>query len=290
MVLQTRFTPSGVRLRLTGQRAGSWDWLLFPGGPGLGSESVQGLADCAALPGRTWLVDLPGDGSNLRDAPGDEAFSGWPTVLLEAFEGMAQPVAIGHSTGGMYLLSVPELASRLKGLVLIGCAEDARWQDDFATMAQQHPLPEADLAQRNFAGQPGDANLRALLVATASWSFTPEGLDEGRRLFAGLPCNLAAMNWSASQFDPAYQARWWPESMPVLLLAGEHDRIVGAHRFQAQRYRGRNVHRERIAGAGHYPWVEHPEQVRQALQRFSARLGQDGRLRMTAHQVGSHGD
>lgn len=287
MELHTRFTPSGVRLRLAGQRPGPWDWLLFPGGPGLGSESLQGLAASAALPGKTWLVDLPGEGSNLRQTHDEEVFSDWPAVLLEAFDDMAQPIAIGHSTGGMFLLSVPELESRLKGLVLIGCAEDARWQDDFATMAQQHPLPAADAAQRRFAEQPDDANLRALLVATADWSFTPEGLNEGRRLFAGLPCNLAAMNWSASHFDPEYRARWWPASLPVLLLAGEHDRIVGAQRFEADRYRGRNIHRERIAGAGHYPWVEQAEQVRQALQRFSVRLGQEGSHSATAYPVES---
>ncbi|WP_330318671.1 hypothetical protein OG301_04335 [Streptomyces platensis] len=38
------WTRSGVRLRALSRRAGRWNWLFVPGGPGLGSESVRGLA------------------------------------------------------------------------------------------------------------------------------------------------------------------------------------------------------------------------------------------------------
>ena len=63
------WTPSGVRLRRRTQRPGPLNWLFLPGGPGIGSESLHELVDSAELPGTTWLVDLPGDGSNT-DAPG----------------------------------------------------------------------------------------------------------------------------------------------------------------------------------------------------------------------------
>ncbi|GGV87457.1 hypothetical protein GCM10010228_69730 [Streptomyces massasporeus] len=59
-----RWTRSGVRLRRVSKREGPWNGLFVPGGPGLGAESVAGLALAVDVPGTAWLVDLPEDGSN----------------------------------------------------------------------------------------------------------------------------------------------------------------------------------------------------------------------------------
>src|SRR5215217_5225721 len=82
---ETRFTPSGVRLRRHSSRPGDLNWLLLPGGPGIGSESLQELADAIDVPGAVWLVDLPGDGSNLAP-PGAPAnvFEAWPHAAWHA--------------------------------------------------------------------------------------------------------------------------------------------------------------------------------------------------------------
>src|SRR3954468_23265741 len=98
------WTQSGVRLRLRHDRAGDMNWLFLPGGPGIGSESLHELVDTVDVPGRAWLVDLPGDGSNVG-APGAPAdpYSVWPQVLLEAAQAVDHPVYVGHSTGGEYL-------------------------------------------------------------------------------------------------------------------------------------------------------------------------------------------
>ena len=94
------FTPNGVRLRKASARAGALNWLLLPGGPGIGSESLQELADALDAPGTVWLVDLPGDGSN-RSAPGapGDPFAAWPHAVLEAAQAVENPVFVGHSTG-----------------------------------------------------------------------------------------------------------------------------------------------------------------------------------------------
>jgi hypothetical protein len=120
------WTPSGVRLRARKQRPGPRSWLFLPGGPGIGGESLHELVDSLDLPGMSWLVDLPGDGSNV-DAPGAPAdpYSLWPDVLLEAAQAVPRPVFVGHSTGGEYLLSVPALEPLLDALVLISTAPDA---------------------------------------------------------------------------------------------------------------------------------------------------------------------
>ncbi len=100
------FTRSKVRLRLRSQNPGVLNWLFLPGGPGIGAESLEDLVQAVAPPGQAWLVDLPGDGSNPRDG---DPFRHWPGILLEAAQALPDAVFVGHSTGAMYLLSVPDL-------------------------------------------------------------------------------------------------------------------------------------------------------------------------------------
>jgi pimeloyl-ACP methyl ester carboxylesterase len=98
--LQEWRTRSGVRLRLAASGAGQWNWLFVPGGPGLGSQSLQDLVRVVMVPGTAWLVDLPGDGSN-RDLPDIPApYARWPDVLVEAAQALQNVVMVGHSTGG----------------------------------------------------------------------------------------------------------------------------------------------------------------------------------------------
>ncbi len=265
------FTEHGVRLRRVSAKSGDRDWLLFPGGPGVGSESLFGLADLAELPGATWLVDLPGDGSNL-DAPGAPAdpYELWPQVLLEAVDAVPSPVAVGHSTGGEYLLSVPELEPRLRGLVLISSAPDSRWMPTFDAMCRAHPLPEVAAAATAYERDPSQARLRDLAVASAPWNFTAAGLEAGRSLLEGLPYNAAAVSWSADNFDRDYVATWWPTSLPTLVVSGSEDRVVDQSLWDDPRFVGRHVQRVVIPDAGHFPWVDQPAPVKACLAGFAA--------------------
>ncbi|MEO7122743.1 MAG: alpha/beta hydrolase, partial [Lacisediminihabitans sp.] len=126
--MQEVFTPSGVRLRAVRTNPGQLNWLFLPGGPGLGSESLAELVAAVDVAGTSWLVDLPGDGSNV-DAPGAPAnpYELWPQVFLEAVAAVDNPVCVGHSTGGEYLLSIPELEHRIRGLVLVSSAPNSEW-------------------------------------------------------------------------------------------------------------------------------------------------------------------
>lgn len=119
--METRYTPAGVRMRRHSARPGSLNWLLLPGGPGIGSESLHELADALDVPGTVWLIDLPGDGSNTVPAA---SFGKWPHVLTEAAECVPDPVYVGHSTGGMYLLDTPALREHVKGIALLDTAPD----------------------------------------------------------------------------------------------------------------------------------------------------------------------
>lgn len=267
------FTASMVRLRPGLEKPGTLNWLFLPGGPGIGSESLEELVRTVALPGRSWLVDLPGDGSNLVDG---DPFRRWPSVLLEAAEALPDTVFVGHSTGAMYLLSVPELEERLRGLVLISSAPDARWYSRYLRMAAENPLVAMQAANRAFEAGRNNETLRDLAVASAPWNFSGDALHLGEALLARMPYNLAAVEWSDSHFDHSYALKWWPKELPTLIVSGSRDRIVAQDFWDDARFAGSNVARATIENAGHFPWIEQPDAVREAFAAFVGQLGSAG--------------
>lgn len=272
MAEEALFTPSGVRLRARIRRPGDLNWLFLPGGPGIGSESLYELMEALDVPGTLWGVDLPGDGSNVapEGAPSDP-YSVWPGVLIEAARAVPNPVFVGHSTGGMYLLSTPELEPLLRGLVLVSTAPNSCWHPRFVAMTGEHPLPQVDAMSSLFASEPTPERLRDVAVASAEWNFSPSHVDAGRSLLARMPYRPEAVEWSDLNFDHVYEAKWWPSSVPVLILSGADDRIVDQSLWNDSRFEGPNVLRKVVDGA-HFLWIEAPDQTRSAFGEFSDRL------------------
>ncbi len=264
------FTPHGVRLRLHSRRTGELNWLLLPGGPGIGSESLLELAGALDVPGTLWLVDLPGDGSN-RSPPGapKNPFEVWPYAVVQAAQAVKNPIFAGHSTGGMYLLNTPELEPLLRGMALLDTAPDAGWHPKFVEMTGVNPLPAVEAATAVYELDRRDENIAAIAVASAEWNFTPRGLARGQALLSRMPYKAAAVDWSDAHFDHVYQARWWPDEMPVLRLAGREDRIVWQGGWRQPRFNTPNVIDRLINGAGHFPWIEDPGAVNAAFQELA---------------------
>ncbi len=265
-----RFTASGVRLREWKSRPGPLNWLLLPGGPGIGSESLEELADAMMVAGTIWLVDLPQDGSN-QNPPGlaREPFSDWPGVLVEAADAVSNPVMVGHSTGGMYLLATPDLEDRICGLALLDTAPDCSWFAHFERMTRFNPLPAVESAAARYVADKSDANIAAMAVASAEWNFTPEGVERGRELLARMPYSAASIEWSDMNFDHVYRAAWWPKSLPTLILAGAQDRIVWQGGWNDPWFREPHVIHRVATNAGHFPWIENSQAVADALAELS---------------------
>ena len=263
--MQTRFTASRVRMRLHSQRDGALNWLLLPGGPGIGSESLEGLADALDVPGAIWLIDLPGDGSNIVEG---DPYAKWPGVLAEAAAEVPDAVYVGHSTGGAYLLSCQALRGNVRGIALVDTAPNCTWHPRYVQMTKDHPLPEFDAALARYLSDQTQANLAALCVASAEWNFNPAGLEAGRALLAAMPYNATAVEWSDKNFDHSYRATWWPE-VPLLRMAGTDDRIVSQDDWSAPEYHTPNALHWLVPGAGHFPWIENPEAVAEGFRRLS---------------------
>src|ERR1700744_2029216 len=120
----------------------------------------------------------------------------------------------------MYLLSVPELEDRLRGLVLISSAPDARWHPHYVRMTIENPLVAVQAAIRAFEANRNNDTLRDLAVASAPWNFSNEAVPLGEALLARMPYNLAAAEWSDGHFDHTYTLKWWPKKLPTLILSG----------------------------------------------------------------------
>ena len=268
------WTRSGVRLRQVSSGDGCWNWLFVPGGPGLGSESLLDLVEAADVPGTSWLVDLPGDGSN-RSAPmvPSDPYSVWPDALVEAAQALPNVVMVGHSTGGMLMLSAPGLEDELAGMVLVGSAPHSGWRIAFARYAQDHQIPAFSEAAERYAQDPGDESLRALTMAAVPWYFAGSALISGRSLLSDLPYNQAAVAWADTEFETMYEAKWAPQVIPTLIVSGDRDRIVAPQLWwQDPRFNGANTLHHRIEYAGHFPWIENPTAVRSAFADLVERL------------------
>lgn len=270
-MMETHYTASGVRMRLHSSRPGELNWLLLPGGPGIGSQNLHELADAMEVPGAIWLIDLPGDGSNTTHPHGDP-YALWPQVLAEAAQAVPYPVYVGHSTGGMYLLSTPALGELVCGLALLDTAPDCSWHPQYVAMTQADPLPAFARALDAYMREKSIAHLTTLAVTSAEWNFTPRALDAGRALLARMPYNADAAEWSDANFDHVYAARWWPTQIPVLRLWGACDRIVSQRAWSAPRFNTSNLLACPIDDAGHFPWIDQPALVRDAFVQFSRRV------------------
>jgi pimeloyl-ACP methyl ester carboxylesterase len=230
--------------------------------------------EAARAPGPAWLVDLPGDGSNRTPPGAPEPYARWPGALVEAAQAVDHAVMVGHSTGGMLMLAVPELEAHLAGIALISSAPHSGWRPAFAQYAHDHPIPAVEAAAARYAGHPDDESLRALTLAAAAWNFSEQALPQGRALLEDLPYNHKATAWADAHFDSTYQARWSPQAIPALIVSGAQDHVVTQRLWQEDPDFARpNIVHRQIEAAAHFPWIEDPAAVRAAFTDLASLLG-----------------
>jgi len=266
MVKNNLLTPSGARLQLikaSGKK--NLHWLFLPGGPGLGSESLNLLFNSLELPGSLWRLDLPGDGSNTTQN-NYESFSHWKDALVEAVRQFEHVILVAHSTGGMYALSTPELEELLDGLVLLDSAPNATWQESFGNF----PIPQLASLQEQYVKNPNNELLKEITIACAPYLFTEKGIEIGRKMLESLPYNFESHLWSDRYFDHTYHAKWIPKTIPTLIISGEQDLITPLKLFsETKEFHRDNIKIKSIKNAGHFPWIENSGGVAKEFKEFS---------------------
>lgn len=264
------WTKHQARLCLKQQTSGKYHWLFLPGGPGFGSESLHDLTQSLSLPGCMWHVDLPADGSNLVPGASMENFA---QALYEVTLTLPHVILVAHSAGGMFALATKELQKTLNGLILLSTAPDQEWQSNFERYVLQHPLTDAIKLQKDFENQPSDHTLKEFSAACAPYFFRPANLTRGIELIRSLPINYKAYAWAQQFFHPSYRAQWIPSQIPVMILAGDRDRITPLEFFRTNRqFQLKNIQLETVEDAAHFPWIDNPNRVHQLFKYFCSRL------------------
>lgn len=263
------WTKSKTRLhKLHQNNCAHYNWLFLPGGPGLGSESLNSLTELLSLPGSIWHVDLPGDGSNTT-ADDEQSFANWSKGLIEACSAMNNVILVTHSSGGMFALATPELEKNLSGLVLMDSAPNANWQSHFIEYIKNHPLPEVERLQKLYEEKPSNDLLKKLTIASAPYFSIPESLNKITELFRSLPFNYKTHQWTAHNFHSTYEANWIPQQIPTLIFSGDQDHLTPLTLFsEAIPFQRHNIYIREIQNASHFPWIDNPFQVKKVFSEY----------------------
>lgn len=170
----------------------------------------------------------------------------------------------------MYALSLQELEGFLEGLILLDSAPNARWQASFAEIVRDFPVPGLEVLQERYEKHPNNQTLKEVTLASAPYLFTQRGQAFGIESLRSLPYNYETCRWSEKYFDQTYQAKWIPETIPTLILAGEKDLVTPLRLFKDEkRFNRDNIIFKSIKGAGHFPWIENPTEVAEAFSAYA---------------------
>lgn len=262
-------TKSKARLRLVStNEISAFNWIFLPGGPGLGSESLNELIALLSYPGNRWQLDLPGDGSNRTDND-TEAFSHWQEALIEAVSALPNVILVAHSSGGMFALATPVLENRLKGLVLVASAPNALFHAHFEEYMKNHPLLEVARLQKIYDKHPTDDHLKQLTIACAPYFSTEKSLHAIVSMLKNLFFSVKPYSWTGAHFHETYVAQWIPETLPTLILTGDQDEITPLKFFKLlESFKRDNIVIREIKNASHFPWFDNPADVKNALEEF----------------------
>lgn len=243
------------------------NWLLVPP-PGLGSESLLELARLlkGQIKGSLWMLDHPHDGNNVDL---NMSFANWQDGLIEAIIMLKQPIIIGHSTGAKFIQATPQLEQLSRAMILISTAPDMEWKDKFNQYILHNLTPEINQAIDRYTNNPSDAALNELLTATLKFCFLPSSLNAGLEMMKRLCVNHKAADWSDNNFDTKYTAKFIPQSLPTLIMTGEHDQIIPLSVYTSKpAYHRENIVIKQINNASHYPWFDNPQQMLELITEF----------------------
>lgn len=245
----------------------SYNWIFLPSA-GLGSEYLSTLTKDLNLPGTTWHLDFPGDGSNLTT---DDAkyFAHWSESLLEAVSALKNVILVAHSSGGMLALATPALEKLLSGLILISSAPNQSWQKNFQQYVKKHPLPKVIEKENIYIKHPSNKTLKEYVFAGAPYCSIENGLKRLLALYNSMTFNCAVSEWCTKHFYSTYEAKWIPKTIPTLIFSGDKDRITPLKLFsESKKFIHKNILLQEIKNAGHFPWIDNPRQTKALFKKY----------------------
>lgn len=249
------------------QEAPILNWLLLPGGPGADSQYFESLVNAIEIEGNIWFVDFPNNGSNLHTE--DYNYDQWLDIFIPFVKNFQNPIIVGHSFGGMLPLLFPELENLLKGLVILNSAPSL-WLEEAVKYAKQFKLPDLSNEAQAFIKTPNQETFEAYLNVCIPYYFPLNSLENDKQLLAGLPFNYhAALWWQRKAIEMNFSAKWIPQKTPTIIINAEYDCIVPYTLYQNDtRFNRSNIEKIVLKGAGHFPWIENPSEIKAIFNQF----------------------
>lgn len=269
------YTEDDVRYELyqTNGKA-AYNWIFLPGGPGADSCYLKSLIDGLDLPGNVWLIDLPGNGSNLVPGYSDN-YDKWMEIFPKEIANFENPVLVGQSFGGMFPLLFPELENHLKGFVILNSAPRL-WIQEAMSYSKQFNLPDFSDALREFTLNPNQKTFELAIDACMPYYFPKSTLEKGRKLLSQTTFQYQpAVWWQKRAHEMNFTAKWIPQNTPTLIIGGKFDCMAPHTLFERdERFQRPNIKIILIEDGGHMPWVENPQAMKRALSDFALTIQQ----------------
>ncbi len=246
------------------EQLGSGPDLVMLHGWGLHGGLFAPVADALAKRYRLHLVDLPGHGRSPMPE-GDYALANIAEQIVDAVPTNA--TWLGWSLGGRIALTAAANSEAVSKLILVGANPCFVQQEDWP-----HAMPQAELAQ--FADSLRDDYRATLQRFVALQSRGSErGREELRRLREtlfdhGEPDAKALAAGLHLLGDADLRSLLRTIKQPTLIIHGERDTLAPLAAAEYTAAHIPNAKLRVITGAGHAPFISHPEQFTAAIEEF----------------------
>jgi proline iminopeptidase len=256
--------------------------VLIPGGP----RASGYLENLGGLDQHRTLLRYDARGTGESPAPADPASYAYPSLArdVEALRlelGLDRLDLLAHSSGTVvgqaYAAAHPDRVGRL---VLVGPGPDlygAGGEDIpqiFGARSGEPWFAEVSVAARELAGlgqgtppeRVFDVLSRYTPAGYGGWA--PRQQEHATAQLAGFALTAWTGFWAAPDGPEAVLAGLARVSSPVLVITGERDGLTGVTAGDVAAAYFADARHTTLAGAGHYPWVDRPEEFAAVVEEF----------------------
>ncbi len=176
-------------------------------------------------------------------------------------------------------LFFPELENIIKGFVILSSAPSVPSVstvevNEFEMLRREYNLPSGSEAAAAFLNNPSVSTIINNYLSIVPYAFPAESLEDGIKIIEHLVYNVDTFYWWLTDGSKKHaEISWIPEKVPTFILGGTRDCLTPLSMFeQDQRFHRNNIEMVCIPNAGHFPWIEQPNQVKDAFSLFIEKL------------------
>lgn len=246
-------------------------------GTGAASHSWRGLAPLLARDFQVIVPDLPGHGFTETPDHRQLSLPGMAKALHALLTELdaAPELVIGHSAGAAILMRMcledyiaPRGVVSVNGALLALTGLSGQFYGPVAKFASR-----TSFVPRLFALQASNGRVIERLIRDTGSRIDPAGMELYARL-ARKPGHTSAALGMMANWDLAPLERDLSRiSVPVLLLVGDRDRTISPNQAAVVERRIASADVVKLRGFGHLVHEEAPEEVADAVRRFSRDIG-----------------